>query len=100
MTKPNIVIDCGNTADAADALRDAFLAVKAPIFIDGHGRLVMRMPDGAIVPLNSLRLRYWASHYGVTFTRDDKPINPPGSLLTMFIDVATTYSWFDHLQEE
>jgi len=40
MTKPNIVIDCGNTADAADALRDAFLAVKAPIFIDGHGRLV------------------------------------------------------------
>jgi hypothetical protein len=101
MTKPiNIVIEGGNIADAVDALRDQFLAAKAPIFIDSRERLVMRMPDGAIVQLNSIRLRYWASHYGVTFTRDDKPIKPPGSLLTMFIDVAVTYSWFEHLQEE
>jgi len=53
-----------------------------------------------IVPLTSLRLRYWASHYGVTFTRDSKPINPPGNMLQMFISAATTYSWFDRLQEE
>jgi hypothetical protein len=100
MTKHNIVIEGGNIAEAADALRDAFLRERAPIFINGYGKLVIRLPNGMIVQLNSLRLRYWASHYGVTFTRDGKPIKPPGSLLTMFIDVAITYSWFDHLQEE
>ena len=37
MTKHNIVIEGGNIAEAADALRDAFLRERAPIFINGYG---------------------------------------------------------------
>src|SRR5262245_45213526 len=93
----------GHLAAAVDALHEALhealREAGAPIFIGSKNKLVWRFPDGAVLPLTPARLRYEASRL-MSFTRNNKPIETPGSVLRTFLKVAVHYAWFDHLDEE
>jgi|SRR6516225_2277646 hypothetical protein len=95
--RKTIIIGNGNLANAVDELRDALRAAGVPIYPiynNQRCRLVMRDTDGKVQPLTPALLRDLASRY-VQFVKGNKSVKMPGDLATMFLSVATTYSWFD-----
>jgi hypothetical protein len=76
-------------------IRDACVELGVPIFRHPRRKTcVLRLLDGSLLPLTSLRLGVELSRRGVRFTRRGKPIDPPKGLLHMVLKLgADESSW-------